>query len=116
MSSAEYPAFLRNLPSIDVPLPGVRGWLSQAADHQVVFLEIDEGQQVPDHSHGEQWGIVVEGEMELTIGGDTRRYRAGDSYHIPGGTVHSAKILSPFRAIDVFAEGDRYRPRSPSSS
>jgi quercetin dioxygenase-like cupin family protein len=109
MAENAYPEFIRGFPKVDIPLPGVRGWLSQAKDHQVVFFDIDPIGEVPPHSHGEQWGIVVEGAMELTIGGETRTYRAGDSYHIPAGVEHGAKFLSHFRAIDVFADVDRYK-------
>jgi quercetin dioxygenase-like cupin family protein len=49
--------------------------------------------------------------MELTIGGKTTRYRAGDSYHIDAGVVHSARFLTHFRAIDFFADRERYRAR-----
>ncbi len=98
----------------DVGLPGVRAWISQAVDHQVVFFDIDlvPNGEIPPHSHGEQWGIVVEGEVELTIGGKTKRYRPGDTYRIPAGVVHSAKFLTHFRAIDVFADADRYNARA----
>ncbi|MBT3220926.1 MAG: cupin domain-containing protein [Proteobacteria bacterium] len=89
-------------------MAGVRGWLSQSSDHQVVFFEIDPIGTVPLHKHGEQWGIVIEGEMELTIGSETHRYEPGDSYHIPAGVEHGARFLSHFRAIDVFADRDRY--------
>ena len=103
-----YPRVITNLPEIDVPQEGVKGWLSQGSGHQVVFFEIQPIGAVPMHSHGEQWGIVVEGEMELTIGDETERYGPGDSYHIPAGVEHGAVFLSHFRAIDVFADGDRY--------
>jgi len=102
---------ITGLPQADIPLDGVRGWISQASDHQVVFLDIDPIGEVPPHSHGEQWGIVVEGEMELTIGGETRRCGPGDSYHIPAGVPHGAKFLSHFRAIDVFADANRYQAK-----
>ena len=102
---------ITRLPQADIPLDGVRAWISQATDHQVVFFDIDPIGVVPSHTHGEQWGIVVEGEMELTIGDETRRYGPGDSYHIPAGVPHGAKFLSHFRAIDVFADADRYGPR-----
>jgi quercetin dioxygenase-like cupin family protein len=109
--SASFPEMIRNLPEADIPFAGVRGWISQASDHQVVFLDIDPIGEVAPHSHGEQWGIVVEGEMDLTIAGEKRRYRAGDSYHIPAGAVHGATFLTHFRAIDVFADRDRYKPK-----
>jgi len=107
-----YPNLITRWPRADIPLDGVRAWISQASDHQIVFFDIEPIGRIPPHSHGEQWGIVVEGEMELTIGDHTGRYRPGDSYHIPAGVVHSARFLSHFRAIDVFADVDRYRARS----
>ena len=96
----------------DIPLPGVRAWISQAKDHQVVFFDIDPTGEVPPHSHGEQWGVAIAGEMELTIDGQVRRYGPGDTFHIPAGAVHSARFLSHFRSIDVFADADRYKPRT----
>ena len=112
MATASYADCITKLPRVDLPLDGVRGWLSQAADHQVVFFDIDPIGSIPPHSHGEQWGILVEGELELTIDGQTKRYGPGDSYHIPAGAVHGAKFLSHVRVIDVFADVDRYRPRA----
>ena len=106
-----YSKLIMGLPQIDVSMPGVRGWLSQGSDHQVVFFDIDPIGAIEPHTHGEQWGVVIEGEMELTIGGDTKRLGPGDSYHIPAGVEHSARFLSHFRAIDVFADQDRYAPQ-----
>ncbi len=111
MPTARYPESLTSLPLADIPLEGVTGWLSQAADHQVVFFDIEPVGEIPPHSHGEQWGIVVEGEMELTIDGETRTYGPGDSYHIPAGVVHSATFRTRVRVIDFFADRDRYRAR-----
>jgi len=111
MTRAGFPEMITHLPEADISIPGVRGWISQAAEHQVVFFEIDPIGDIPPHSHAEQWGIVVEGEMELTIGVETRRYRPGDSYYIPAGVVHSATFLSHVRAIDVFAESERYKTK-----
>jgi quercetin dioxygenase-like cupin family protein len=50
--------------------------------------------------------------MELTIDGHTKRYGPGDTYHIPAGVVHGARFLSHFRAIDVFADANRYKPKA----
>ena len=89
----------------------VMAFSDMLGDHQIVFFDIDPIGEIPLHSHGEQWGIVVEGEMDLSIGGQTKRYKAGDSYHIPAGVTHGAKFLSRVRAIDVFADRDRYKPK-----
>ena len=109
MSDSTFPEFITSLPKADVPFAGVRGWISQSPTGQVVFFDIDPIGEIPPHSHGEQWGVVVEGEMELTIGGEKHSLGPGDSYHIPAGTVHSAKLLSHLRVIDVFADPDRYK-------
>jgi quercetin dioxygenase-like cupin family protein len=50
--------------------------------------------------------------MELTIGGETRRYGPGESYYIPGGVAHGARFLSRVRVIDVFGEPERYRAKA----
>ncbi len=46
-----------------------------------------------DHTHaGPTAHIIVEGEMTLTQGGETRRYRAGERCDVPAGAVHSARM------------------------
>ncbi len=108
MAENAFPDLVTRLPEADIPFEGVRGWISQAADHQVVFFDIAPIGEISPHSHGDQWGIVVEGEMDLTIGGETRNYRKGDSYFIPAGVVHTATFRTDFRAVDVFADAERY--------
>jgi quercetin dioxygenase-like cupin family protein len=111
MNAAAFPEFVTNLPEADIPFPGVRGRISQAPNHQIIFMDIEPIGEVAPHRHGEQWGIVVEGEMELTIGGVTRRYLPGDSYHIPAHVEHAATFLTRVRVIDVFADVARYRAK-----
>ena len=80
----------------------------QAASHQVVFLDIEAIGQVAPHSHAEQWGIVVEGEMELTIGGETRRYGPGSRSSSPGAWRAGRPGSLRVGVIDVFGEPERY--------
>ena len=105
-----YPDFIKELPSMDVPFPeNVVQTSAVRSDHGLgAFLTFLRDMELPPHSHGPQWGTVVEGEIELTIGGVTRTYTAGDSYDIPAGVVHGGQIKAGTRAIDVFAEADRY--------
>jgi quercetin dioxygenase-like cupin family protein len=114
MPTAPYPESITSLPLADIPIDGVTGRLLQGPDSQVVFFDIEPIGVIPPHRHGEQWGLVVEGEMELTIGGETRTYRAGDSYHIPAGVVHGATFATRVRVIDFFADRERYRTRAPA--
>ena len=88
---APYPEFIKSLPKADTPMAGVTAHLLAAPTGQVVFFELPAGASVPPHSHGAQWGIVVSGEVELTIGGETKRYKPGDSYFIGDGVEHSGQ-------------------------
>ena len=54
------------------------------------------------------FGVVLEGEMQLTIDGVAGTYRKGDSYFIPEGAPHSAVFLSRVKVIDVFDDRARY--------
>ena len=107
-----YPEMIHNLPEIEIPIDGIRGWLLQSTDKQVVFFEIEPVGKMPDHSHCAQWGIVIDGEMELTIGDQKKIYRKGDSYFIPAGIVHSANFPTNVMVIDVFDDPERYKPKS----
>jgi len=106
-----YPDMIASLPEADLPISGVCGRLFQGEHGQIVFFSFFEPTEVPPHSHGDQWGVVLDGEVELTIGGETKTYRAGDHYFIPAGTTHAATFHGPCRLIDFFADKDRYAPK-----
>ncbi|UCE15057.1 MAG: cupin domain-containing protein [Candidatus Heimdallarchaeota archaeon] len=111
MSKESYPEIITSLPEADIPLPGVVGWIAQGKDFQIVFFDIEPTGTLPPHSHSAQYGVVLEGEMTLTIAGKARKYTKGDTYYIPEGVVHQAEFQTHFRAIDFFAETDRYKPK-----
>ncbi len=112
MADNEWPELITSLPEADIPFEGVRGWLLQGQGHQQVFFDIEPIGEVPPHRHGAQWGIMVNGEMKLTIGGETRHVKTGDSYFIPAGVQHSATFLTRCRLIDFFEDARRYTPRN----
>lgn len=106
-----YPDIIKNLPEADIGFKGIRGWLSQGKDHQIVFFDIEPIGKVTKHKHGPQWGIVIEGEMDLTIGGTPKTYKRGDSYYIPDGVLHSAEFKTRTLVLDFFADKNRYKSK-----
>lgn len=59
---------------------------------------------IQPHSHmNDQVGYIVSGQLEATIGDQTRILNPGDSYAIPSGIVHSARAIKDTITIDVFS-------------
>ena len=108
--SEPFPEFIRELPMVDSPLASLRGWMLQTGRALAMVYEIPAGVGVPEHAHGARWGVVLEGSVEFTIGGETRTYERGETYYVPDGVAHRAVISPGFVGIDVFADADRYRP------
>ncbi len=106
-----FPEPIRNLPEADISLSGIKAYLSQAENHQILFMEFTEDVEVPEHSHEAQWGVVLAGKSELTIDGIKRTYSKGDSVFIPKGAKHSAKIHAGYADISFFNERSRYKPK-----
>lgn len=104
-----FPEPIRNLPQAEVPLSGVKAYLSQSETYQIILMEFSEDIEVPEHSHESQWGIVLEGKIDLTVDGVKRTYSRGDRYFIPKGVIHGAKIYAGYADITFFNQKDRYK-------
>ena len=107
-----YPEMIKNLPEADIPFNGVHAKILQGKDHQIAYFVIEAIGIVPEHSHGAQWGVVFEGEMDLTIDGNTKTYKKGDHYYIPSGVKHSANFKKRTQVMDFFEDKDRYPIKS----
>jgi quercetin dioxygenase-like cupin family protein len=107
--SETFPEPIRRLPSADVPLEGVTAYLSQSETHQIVFMEFDEDVELPEHAHEAQWGLVLEGRIELDVAGSKQVYGKGDRYFIPKGVEHSAKVSAGYADVTFFDEPSRFR-------
>lgn len=102
--------FIMDFQALDLPFPEdvVQSRAIRSEQGLCVFFTFLQDMDLPPHSHGPQWGTVVEGEIVFTIGGETRVFGPGDSYDIGAGVEHGAHIRAGTRVIDVFAEPDRY--------
>lgn len=112
MALTDFPDFVRNNPEIEIPLPEVRGWTITGERQQTVFVEFAARTEVPSHAHADQWELVIAGRVELHREGGTENYATGDSFFIPAGQSHGATVHAGYKALIVFAEPDRYRPRT----
>ncbi len=107
--SKVFPDPIAKLPEADVPIDGVRAYLSQSDGHQIIFMEFSKDVSVPPHAHESQWAVVLEGRVDLTIGGEQRTMTKGDQYFVPRGVTHSARIYAGYADVTFFDQKDRYR-------
>ena len=57
----------------------------------IVWWKVKAGAHAGAHQHPhEQMGMLLEGELTFTIGGQTRTLKPGEMWRIPGGVEHSA--------------------------
>ncbi len=110
-SPMPFPKFFADLPELDAPFDpaAVTARAIAGPEALAVFFEIHQDTSIAPHSHGDQWGMVIDGELHLKLEGEPRIFHPGESYDIPAGTVHSAFIPAGTRLLDVFAEPDRYK-------
>lgn len=66
-------------------------------------ITLEKGALVAEHKHvHEQWSIVLEGELEFTLSGETQLVKPGMVVHIPSNELHSVKAVTACLAMDVF--------------
>jgi quercetin dioxygenase-like cupin family protein len=61
-------------------------------DHiTLAVLDLAPDEVVPEHKHpNEQVGLVLKGQITMTIAGESRALGPGETYVIPGGVPHGA--------------------------
>jgi quercetin dioxygenase-like cupin family protein len=105
-----FPEIISRHPGADLGLTGLQSHLVQAGEQQLVFMSFAADAEVPEHAHAAQWGVVLEGEMELVVAGEVRVLRRGDTYFIAAGVRHAARIRRGYSDATLFDQRDRYRP------
>lgn len=67
------------------------------------YVEIKAGNKLPEHHHvHEQITFIIEGQLDMMIGGKSCSLTAGMYYVIPSNVPHSAIAKTDCKAIDVF--------------
>jgi quercetin dioxygenase-like cupin family protein len=106
-----FPDIITNLPRANIPIDGLRSYLFQGENQQIVFMSFENDVEVPEHCHQAQWGVVLDGQSELTIDGKKNTLKKGDTYYIPAGVAHGAQIKAGYKDLTLFNQKDRYKPK-----
>ena len=106
-----FPEPIQNLPEADIPLDGVKAYLSQGENHQVIFMEFERDVDLPEHSHESQWELVVNGKVDVWIDEKLHSCKKGDSFYIPSGVKHYAKVYAGYACVVFFNEKERYKKK-----
>lgn len=83
--------------------PGIKSQIESGANLTMAFMEIAVGTKGAAHDHPfDQCGVVVEGEIEMSIGEEKKLIKAMETYFIPTGVSHNFKtIASSAKIVDV---------------
>ena len=87
------------------PVSGCRMRIPFDKNLMLSYLEIDDGADVPLHSHPhEQGGMSIRGTLKLTIGDETRLCQPGSMFLIPSNVKHRAVAVGgPCVVLKVFS-------------
>lgn len=82
---------------------GITGHYVHGKDLTFGYVEIKKGADLPAHQHPhEQITYIIEGQLDMTIGGKLYILTAGMYHVIPSNVPHSAIARTNCIAIDVF--------------
>jgi quercetin dioxygenase-like cupin family protein len=92
-------------------VPGITGYYAHGSNMSFGYVELETGSSVPMHQHMyEQITYIIEGELDMIIGGQPYLLTAGMYYVIPSNTPHSATAKTACKVIDAFSPvRDDYR-------
>ena len=108
MKTENFPSPIMALPEAALPMEGAKAYILQGVEHQILFMEFEKDIDLIEHEHESQWGIVLEGKIELVVDGQKSIYQKGDRYFIPKGVKHSGRIYTGYADITFFDQKDRY--------
>jgi quercetin dioxygenase-like cupin family protein len=82
---------------------GITGYYAHGANTTFGYVEIKEGSQLPEHHHvHEQITYIIEGQLDMIIGGKPYSLTTGMYHIIPSDMPHSAVAKTYCKIIDVF--------------
>jgi len=84
--------------------PGLNGYYAHGSSSTLGFVDIKAGSRLNQHQHiHEQITFIVEGQLDMIIGGIPCSLTKGMYYVIPSNTPHSAVAVTDCKVIDAFS-------------
>ena len=100
MDRSHFPELIRGLPEFEGPFDAFR---LAAEGCEVLFASYPAGTNIELHTHPTRnVGVITEGELILTVGGEESRYGPGDWYHIHANEEHAARFDVPTSEIEFW--------------
>ena len=85
-------------------VPGITGYYAHGTSMTFGYVELKKNSSVPMHQHiHEQITYIIEGELNMVIGGEKCLLTAGMVHVIPSNTPHSAVARTECKVIDAFS-------------
>lgn len=102
---------IKNLPPKEL-VPGITGYYAHGDSMTFGYVELKAGSKVPMHHHvQEQITYIVEGQLDMEIGGKPCILTTGMYYVIRSNVPHNAIAATDCKVIDVFNPvREDYRP------
>jgi quercetin dioxygenase-like cupin family protein len=83
--------------------PGLTGYYAHGTNMTLGLVEIKAGSNLPEHKHvHEQITYILEGQLDMNIGGEACTLTAGMYHVIPSNMLHSAIAKTDCKVMDVF--------------
>ena len=96
-------ALIKNIKPKEL-VPGITGYYAHGDSMTFGYVELKAGSTVPMHQHvQEQITYIIEGELDMVIGGQNFLLSAGMYHVIPSNMPHSAIAKTDCKVIDAFS-------------
>lgn len=85
-------------------VPGITGYYAHGNSMTFGYVELKAGSNIPMHQHvHEQITYIIEGQLDMVIGGQPCLLTNGMYHVIPSNTPHSAVAKTDCKVIDAFS-------------
>ena len=91
-----FPDIIKKMHSDNSGVEGLEVYYDHTPIGTIYFMSTKNPFTLPEHSHAEQFGIVMSGEVTYKINGETKIYKAGENYTIPAEIKHITSYSADF--------------------